>query len=622
MIAYLKRTLPVLRSGDVVIAGGSFAGIAAALTFSRSGKKVVLVEPRTYLGREISAVLSPWISTGRLPKEGFLAEMVHEAQKDSQDQEHDEIPLHIDSVKRFIEDRLMEAGIEILYASQPVGLGWENEALTGLIVGNKSGRQVIAGKVVVDATETALVARLAGFPLSASKAVDWGRNVEFDSLGAFTPGPFSMPPELGLVGNQVYLHKGYRKGHGVVEGIFNLPDGKPELEGMSWREMETRERCMRLAAWLKQNHPAFEKAYLGNVSYELKGRYTGHLESSHTEWTGSIKNRESLEAYATPCPAIWMLNGAARLDDTAFDDPITSFAMGEKLAHGLVEAWKKILTARALWKPSIDEQAPTEIEVHEPESPQRGRKYPRQSVPGSQIPILAEVDVLVVGGGTSGAIAAYAASSEKASTFVVEMLPGLGGTGTYGGVHSYWCGYRGGFVTKVRRWVNQSQKELGLSGLKGYIPVWNMDSKAYALEKQLRKQGVRFLYNAKVIGALVEGNVVRGIIAATRLGPVAILGKITVDASGDGDVAAFAGAEFVFGSPRDHSVMWFSLPQFFKPGRNRNNFSSPVDISNIEDFNRALLSGRRRGKVGDDHDHGIYLATRESRHIVGDVCQP
>ena len=57
-----RSTLPVLRRADVVVAGGSFAGVAAALQWARAGRKVLLIEPRTYLGREVTATLRPWVA--------------------------------------------------------------------------------------------------------------------------------------------------------------------------------------------------------------------------------------------------------------------------------------------------------------------------------------------------------------------------------------------------------------------------------------------------------------------------------------------------------------------------------------------------------------------------------
>ena len=73
------------------------------------------------------------------------------------------------------------------------------------------------------------------------------------------------------------------------------------------------------------------------------------------------------------------------------------------------------------------------------------------------------------------------------------------------------------------------------------------------------------------------------------------MAKVVIDATGDGDVAAFAGADYVLGSNRDHVPMWANLAQFVNPGRNQNHFTSTADVTNIEDYTRYVMVGRRRG---------------------------
>lgn len=204
------------------------------------------------------------------------------------------------------------------------------------------------------------------------------------------------------------------------------------------------------------------------------------------------------------------------------------------------------------------------------------------------------------------------------STVLTEMNPGLGGTGTYGGVHSYWFGRRVGFSTKVMQYVEDMHDYLHHPQPKGLIPKWNIEAKSYALLKEADAAGAEILFNTFVIGALVEGNQVCGAVVATRVRPAVVRARVVIDASGDGDVAAFAGADYVYGSERDHIVMWYALAQFPRPGLTRNHFTSMVDVSNIEDYTRAILAGRRRGSKDEMHDHGIYVAPRESRHILGD----
>jgi hypothetical protein len=138
------------------------------------------------------------------------------------------------------------------------------------------------------------------------------------------------------------------------------------------------------------------------------------------------------------------------------------------------------------------------------------------------------------------------------------------------------------------------------------------------LAEEAEGAGVELLLNAFVIASIVEGNAVRGVVVATRWGPVALLSKVVIDGTGDGDVAAFAGADHVYGSEREHAVMYAYMPQVPKPGLPRNVKTSMLDTRNVEDYTRMLLAERRRG-LDDDHDHGVYIGPRESRHIVGNV---
>ena len=92
-------------------------------------------------------------------------------------------------------------------------------------------------------------------------------------------------------------------------------------------------------------------------------------------------------------------------------------------------------------------------------------------------------------------------------------------------------------------------------------------------------------------------------------------GKAVIDATGDGDLAVFSGAEAVYGSDRDYITYWASLAQYTDVNRYKNNFSSMVISADPEDFTHFILLGRCRGDAV--RDHGMYVSMRESRHVKG-----
>jgi flavin-dependent dehydrogenase len=638
-LSYSEHDLPVLWSGDVVVIGASLAGITAALGFARAGKKTSLVEPRTYPGRDLFTVLRPWLKKPvgldleDLPEIPLIA-----IEASGKKTVHGEYPLHPDMVKLRFEDLLLEAGVKLLYASQPVGVVYGKKGITGVVVGNKSGRQVLECRMLVDATETALLAHLveADFEAVDGKAI-FSTTVEFYRAGKIPSYFIAVPAELGVEGNQVEIHKGYRGGghlYAVCQVRTDAVVATP-VEATR-REYEIRDKAIKVAAYLKKNITAFGEAKLTAISHEAEGRKTSVMKQGNVGWakkfeftkvtswkSGEPGGEFALSTFAGPKAGLWVLGEGAAFgahDQDWMADRVVSCQIAEVFVNRLLSQWEQTCSDESIHEHTrpakyVNKDA---LEIREPEYPQKGRAYPRIVYQGSDIPVVDEVEVLVVGGGSSGAVAGIIAAQLGAKTALVDMNPGLGGTGTFGGVDSYWCGYRGGVIPKVISWVDQVNDELGFRHMKGLVPLWKIEVKIHAFLRQAYLAGMDLILNAKVIGSVVEENRVRGVILATALGPMAMLGKVVIDATGDGDVAAFAGVEYLYGSERDHATMWFAYHQVPAPGVTRNNFTSSVDVRNVEDYTRAILSGRRRGRIGMDHDHMTYIAPRETRHIIGD----
>ena len=640
MCVQIRRSrVPVLRKGDVIIIGGSVAGVAAALQFAHNGLKVVMVEHRNYLGREVSATLKPWVDLGKLTDGGQVPEPFAACLKKMDVNAHSgEIALGMDAFKVSLESLLLEAGVELVYSSLPTETIVADGAIRGVVIGNKSGRQALLGQLVLDTTSTAIVARIAGAEFEPETAEDFHfvRMMEMEDVEALPQATLTIPAELGIAGNKLTIHLGYGfKGHVLIECPMELKMGTMNMEGMMQREIEARHRTMRLASYLIHNVPAFKSAKLAICAYELDGAQTTQLAGPTPKWTAEFKEldlvfsnktldnlRLSLDSFAGPTKNLWCLNEAARLEGGKRDllrDPVNAALTGAAFAQALLPKVGKgeIVAFSANYE--VPHRAPHHLQVKLQESPQRGHFYEKLIVPPVDVPIFRDVDVLVVGAGTSGATCANAAGREGAKTVVLELNPGLGGTATLGGVCAYWYGrYWAGFAIRNSNLVDEVHKSINwptsANKLNGR---WNIEAKMYALLKDAQDSGVDVFFSTTTIATVLRDNQVRGVVAATPYGPVAVLAKNTVDASGDGDVAAFAGARFTFGAVRDHYPMWYNLAEYTTPTESRWHFAHTVDVTNIEDCTLAFLISRRGGPKC--FDHGNYIATRESRHIIGDV---
>lgn len=295
-----------------------------------------------------------------------------------------------------------------------------------------------------------------------------------------------------------------------------------------------------------------------------------------------------------------------------------------------------------------------------------------------------DADVIVVGGGPAGIGAAFGAARQGARVLIVEQFNCLGGVATAGG-HGHICGFtaKGTDTIVVGGVAEQVSRRVVDAGYGVRSPAaldFEIEGMKFVLERMAHERGVELLYHTFFCKAIVDAGRVTGVVVQSKAGRRELRAGRVVDCTGDGDVAASAGAPCETGRPGDGKcqpatlmftiggVDWgrvrawrtdFRMEHVWKQAQDAGdmepfqsqimgwwwtptrpdqvgvNFThiTGVDATSAEDLTRATIEGRRQAhhsievfrKYVPGMEHCYLVSTpntvglRESRRIVGDV---
>jgi len=190
----------------------------------------------------------------------------------------------------------------------------------------------------------------------------------------------------------------------------------------------------------------------------------------------------------------------------------------------------------------------------------------------------AKKDVIVVGGGMTGLVAAISAARNGAQTLLVERYGFLGGMATAANVEPITGTHFGDQQLSKGVWqeiVDRLKEVGGTTGpiiwkhRKSYIgkafststsqTFFDREKLKYIAMEMALESGVELLLHTWAVDVLVEDNRVRGVVLQTKSGRRIIMADIVVDTTGDGDIAAAAGAEYKSGRDEDALVQPMTL---------------------------------------------------------------
>ncbi|MFH0963121.1 MAG: FAD-dependent oxidoreductase [Planctomycetota bacterium] len=195
-------------------------------------------------------------------------------------------------------------------------------------------------------------------------------------------------------------------------------------------------------------------------------------------------------------------------------------------------------------------------------------------------PVVKSYEVIVAGGGPAGCVAALAAARQGAKTLLVERAGYLGGMLTGGmvgssGIYTVAPGTMKVY-TEIRRRLAKRPDSVQLIrgipreimrrlisigggiGYDGEVPAYvavHVPTLKMMLVEMMEEAGVELLLYGPVVGPILDGKRVSGVIVEGKGGREGIRAKVVVDATGDGDVAARAGAAFEHGRKQDQEAI-------------------------------------------------------------------
>ncbi|MDT8390486.1 MAG: FAD-dependent oxidoreductase [Lentisphaeria bacterium] len=218
-----------------------------------------------------------------------------------------------------------------------------------------------------------------------------------------------------------------------------------------------------------------------------------------------------------------------------------------------------------------------------------------------QLKVRHEPDVLVVGGGPAGIAAALAAARQGAAVRLVDAHSCLGGMGTAGLVPAFMQ-----FTDGVNFLAGGVGKEIfdALNAAGGSVPPGGMGIRAETLKRVydtlLTDAGIPFTLHTQLVDVTTDGGHAREAVCAGKSGMFAIRAKVFIDCTGDGDLAAFAGAAYEKGDA-DGAMMPGTLCSLW----------AGIDWATVRQS--GLGTGNKR--VEDAFKDGVF--SLEDRHLPG-----
>ncbi|MFW5437310.1 FAD-dependent oxidoreductase [Paenibacillus apiarius] len=254
-------------------------------------------------------------------------------------------------------------------------------------------------------------------------------------------------------------------------------------------------------------------------------------------------------------------------------------------------------------------------------------------------------DVVVMGGGISGAMAAVAASSLGAKTLIVESHGFLGGTLTANGVGPMMTFHAGeklaiqGFTDQLIERLKKQGKSPGhifdTVGFTYSVTPFDAEAMKHELELMVTESGGEILYHTMLAGVKTESGRIVSITVCNKSGLSDIGASVFIDGTGDGDLSVGAGAEFTKGRESDGAMQPMTLkmkmynvdipkvkqyihahPEDFPLYQGDTSIIEKAPRLSVGGFDSLFKLAKERGEISIQRENVLFFETNNPGEVI------
>ncbi len=340
-----EKQVEVKKEVDILVVGGGPAGIGAAAAAARSGKSVLLLEKRGFLGGNITGAYvetcNHFLHGTNFKANGIYAE-IEEKYKARFGRSHDireNAPHRFSSeyLKIFLDEFLQKEGVELLFHSFVNDVITENNKIQCVIIQSKKGPLAVKAEVIIDATGDGDVAFSAGIPYEQGRALDGlcqPGTVNFRIVGVDVEKMTGEVDGLKVIGKK--FHDDYKAGLTGLSCLRqDLPFGRltpaglvsyvnypcaykidpTDVDGLTQGEMECRKYIQEFYEYAKKTYEGFENIEIASIAPEIGFRDSRRIQGLYKLTRDDIEAQRVFEDAIAVYPRIYdMLSPDGNMD--------------------------------------------------------------------------------------------------------------------------------------------------------------------------------------------------------------------------------------------------------------------------------------------------------------------